>query len=63
MKFINKIKKRTLILIKMDMQVISKYKIKFLIKMNLQDLIRMIFITIRNMIVKIYFIIMINNNE
>jgi hypothetical protein len=70
-KFINIIKKRTLILIKIYMQVISKYRIKFLIKMikifnkiiYLQDLLRMIFIIIRNMIVQIYFIIMMNNNE
>ncbi len=48
-KFFNKIKKNTQIIIRMDMQKISKYKIKFLIKMikffkkiiYLQDLLRM----------------------
>jgi hypothetical protein len=70
-KFFNKIKKSILVLIKMDIQVIRKNKIKFLIKMikyfkkiiYLQDLLRMIFIIIRNMKVQIYFIIMMNNNE
>ncbi len=70
-KFFNKIKKSSLLLIKIDMQVIRKYKIKFLIKMikffkkiiYLQDLLRMTFIIIRNIKVKIYFIIMMNNNE
>ncbi len=70
-KFFNKIKKSTLVQIRMDIKVIRKNKNKFLIKMNkffkkiiyFQNLLRMIFIIIRNMKVQIYFIIMMDNNE